>query len=187
MKAASLAIPPQDPKAADAVFLERQRVLRRALDELYFRPAIVAGRALYVGAVTEVANSLAFVMRLPAGATTAATVMVPEMALWPRCRPRMDVIYTSPVGSTNLFSLRFTLRAFGPGGTTTPSTLTVDWTAPGPAVANDILSTSAVITAGTVWTSPFGVVRPSLTRLGPDGNANDLDVLAAVVTMEELA
>lgn len=176
-----------DGRTGDAVAMERQRVLQRALDEVYFRPFIAAGKAMYVGAVTEVFNALAPVMRFPAGAATAATIVTPTRALWPRCRPRMEVIYTSAVGSTNLFSLRFTVRQFGAGGTTSPSALTVDWTAPGPAVANDVLATSAVITSGTLWSSPFGATRVSLTRLGPDGNANDLDVLLAVVTFEELA
>ena len=175
-------------RTADAVTLERQRILHRAIDEAYFRVPIAPGAALYEGGVvTEVLNNDAWAMRFPAGATGAADVQVPTRELWVGTRPRIDVWYTSPVGSTANFDFRFGLWVHGPDLTTTYAPPLVSWTAPGPAVANTVLKTSAVITSSRFPTSPYGVTRLRLGRLTGDANANARDVLAAVVIFEEVA
>lgn len=186
MKPASLGVPSRDALAADAVSLERERILQRALDEVYFRVDLVHSNVLYGGAAATANNADARVMRFPdAGGFANMTVRTRD--LWVATRPKLIVDYTSPVGSTANFDLAFVLFPFGPTGTTTATTLSVSWSAPGPAVANDILRTQGTITSGRFPSSPLGSVRCRLERLGTDANANDLDVLIAVVVFEETA
>jgi hypothetical protein len=171
---------------------EGERILHRAVDEEYFRTPIAAGIAKYSGAgtLTEVLNNNAWVMRYPAAGSNHADVQVPIKALWPLTRPRIEILYTSPVGSTNTFNFRFTFWVFGPGVTTATAAVatSLDWSAPGPAVANDILKTSAVVTNARFPSSPAERVRFRLSRLpSPDANANDLDVLGVLIILEEVA
>lgn len=179
--------PDRDVLAADAVTLERQRVIQRALDEVYLTATLAAGRVVYVGAVVEVQNNSAWVMRYPAGATTQAHASVARRQLWPRTVPRMTVYYTSAVGSTATFNMIFNVYAFGPGVTTAAASVSsISWNPAGPAVANTILSTSAT-TSTPLVASPAGVVQLELRRRNGDANPNALDVLLAVVTFEESA
>jgi len=181
-------LPPRTGRRAAGAGLDRQRKVLKALGETYFKVLLAPGICLYEGGVvTEVLNNDAWVMRFPDPATGTADRVVETRELWVNTRPRVDVWYTSPVGSTATFDFRLAVWVFGPTGTTTYTPLLVTWTAPGPAVANDILKTSAVITSSRFPSSPFGVTRFRLGRLTGDANANARDVLAAVVTLEELA
>lgn len=175
-------------RTGDAVTLERQRVLHRALDEIYMTVSLAAGRVtVFAGGVATVPNGDANVLRFAPGALGAVERQEPMRQLWVRTRPRIDVLYTSPVGAVAAFSFRLLLRAFGAGLTTTAAPLVLNWTAAGPAVANTILLTTAYLTVAPVWSSPIGSVGVRLTRPAPDANPNDLDVLLAVVTFEEVA
>lgn len=170
---------------ADSTALEQQRIRDRALDEVYFREALTYSNTVLTTAATA-SNADARVIRFP-NAGGFANRVVAERDLWIRTRPKIEVWYTSPVGSTANFDLGFALWTFGLTGTTTFTPLAVAWSAPGPAVANDILKTQATITSGLLPSSPFGSVRLRLERTAGDANANDLDVLLALVTFEEIA
>lgn len=177
---------PRDPSAPGSGF-ERQRGLVRAIDETYFRERIVANSVIYsaAGGATAV-NGNTRVMRLPDALTTSASATFPARDLWVRTRPKVEVWYTSPTGSTNTFDLMFDLLWFGPGGNTTGGIMQVSWSPAGPAVANNILKTQAV-QASLLPSSPFGVIRARVVRIGTDANIGDLDILQAVVTFEEVA
>lgn len=188
MKGARLGVLAREADASDAVPLERKRVVQRGIDEMYFAAELRPGAVIYTGAgAADGMNALAPVMILPVAISSQATANFGARKLWPKTRTRITAIYTSPVGSANLFSLVFAVVFFGPGGTTTGPNFSVAWTAPGPAVANAILQTTAVITAGTHLVTPFGVTRVQLRRAGPDANANDLHILWAGVSFEEVA
>lgn len=188
-KAANLQVPGREIKDGDATSFQRQRVTNQALDETYFKVALAAGLQPYEGVVTEPKNGDAIVMRFPAaaaGTNAHAQRTVESRALWPKTRPRVSVWYTSATGSTNTFNLRFVLRVFGNGSTMTNSVFVTDFSPAGPAVAGDVKFISCV-GGGVFPTSPFGVAQFRLGRLGGDANANGLDILLAVVTLEEVA
>lgn len=175
--------------AADAVPLERARALRRAIDETYFKAELAAGTGVYEGAVTEPKNGDEVVMRFPAAAAgTNAHVQrsIAARPLWVKTRPRLWIWYTSPVGSTNAFSIRFVLRVFGAGSTTVNNIFTVDFTPGGPAAAGGIL-TATVVGSAVFPTSPYGVAQLRVGRLGGDANPNALDILLAQIVFEEIA
>lgn len=180
-----------DSQTGDAVTLERQRIRDRALDEEYFRRELAPGRVTYQGVVTEQLRAATdtWVMTFPAvaaGDNRHAVRQVATRELWLRTRPRINVWYSSPVGSTNTFNFRFVIRCFGAGSGMVSNVVTLDWSPAGPAVANTVQFTSA--TTGIIFpSSPFGVVQLRLGRLGGDANANDLDVLLALVIFEEVA
>lgn len=185
MKPATLPIPPTDAARTETSRLEVQRVRDRALDEEYFRRELAAGRVAYEGTVTEPLNGNVVCMRFAAGAEAHAQKTVLLRDLWPRTRPRLTLWYTSPVGSTATFTVRFRIRPFPAGGTTTSSGIFVDFTPAGPAVANTVM-TATVVIAGAMPS----VQAPMLLRVGRlagDANANDLDILLAVITLEEVA
>ena len=188
MSVFKLSTPGRDSDSGDAVSLERKRVLLRAVDEAYFKVALGAGYSVYEGAVVETKNGDAFVMQFPAGVATRANRQVETRALWPLTRPRLDVWYSSPGGNVAAFNFGFVVRVYGAGSTTVNNTMTIDWTAPGPAVAGGVLKTTVVGTA-RMPTSPFGVSHFRLVRnrVAIDANPNALDVILAVVTMEEVA
>jgi hypothetical protein len=188
MKAATQAIPSRDNKAADPISFAQQRVRNSAMDEMYFGAEIRPAAAVYVGTgAADGMNSFAPVMVLPAGVLSSASMNVAARQLWVKTRPQVTIWYTATVGSTNTFNFRFVAVFFGAGGTTTGPFWDVAWTAPGPAVANVILTTQVVITSGVFLSSPFGVVRFQIQRQGPDANANDLQILLASVKLQEVA
>lgn len=165
---------------------ERERTLLRALDETYLTFSLAPGRVTYTGAVTEPVNGEIDVMRFPDGASTFARTTQPTRQLWAATRPRLTVWYTSPIGDTSNFTFRWVFRTFGAGSTTSNTVFTVDFSAPGPAVANTVQTVSVVGTA-KFPSSPFGVTHVLLGRLGAaDANNRDLDVLLATITMEEI-
>lgn len=186
MRSVKLGTADKDIRDGDTVPLARKRSELRSLDETYFAAELRPGAVIYTGAgAVDGMNSFAPVLILPAAASTSAAANFGTRKLWPLTRPRLTVLYTSPVGSTALFGLTFTLVFLGPGVTTTAPFLSVTWTAPGPAVANTILSTST--TMSPHLTQPFGATKVQLRRNGPDANANDLHVILAGVTFEEVA
>lgn len=189
MRSSLLSVPGKELLTADPITLERQRGRDRALDETYFREQLSQGRVHYTGTGAAAMNGNAPVMRFPAAVLGTASVMVPARELWVGTRPTITIWYTSPVGAVAAFNLRFIAFTFGAGSTTTAPLLDVFWTPPGPAVANTILTSKATITVGRFWSSPYGVVKFQLVRHQPgvDANPNDLDVLLATVTLEEVA
>lgn len=179
-----------DSQTGDAVTLERQRILHRALDEEYFRREMSSGTVVYEGGTAaDAINQNSAVMRVP-----ATGVGVPSMIhrtfgmneLWARTRPRLLLWYTSPVGSTANFDLRFQLRMFAVGGTTAPGLLfSTNLVVPGPAVANTVLF--ATVVGGAVVPAIPAPLRFTIARVGADPNVNALDIILAVVVFEEVA
>lgn len=189
MKPISLSLPAQDVKTADSIRSEKERVLHRALDEAYFQRELAAGTAVYEGgAVADALNGIETVMRFPAaaaGVNTHARRTVGMNALWARTKPRLTIWYTSPVGSTNTFTVRFTVRML-PVGIVIPTTIFfVDFTPAGPAAANTTLS-ATVLGSAVIPSVPAPLIL-RVGRLGGDANANALDVFLARVTFEEVA
>lgn len=180
-----------DAHAGDAVTLEQKRILSRALDEVYFRVDLASGLLIYEGGAANAINQNAAVARLPHGAAAPANNSFGHRAVgfrdhWALTRPRLNLWYTSPVGSTAAYDLRFQLRMFAIGGTTAPSMIfSVQLTPAGPAVANTVLFTTIVGTA-LVPALP-APLRLTLLRLGGDANVNDLDIVLGVVVFEEVA
>lgn len=178
-----------DQQTGDGVTLERKRIRDRALDEEYFQRAIWAGAVLYEAGGLDAINQNAGVMRLPATAVATNPMLHRTFgfnALWPRTQPRLTIWYTAPGGSTNAFNLRFQLRHYPVGGTTAPAVVfSTILTPAGPAVANDVLS--ATVVGGAIMPTLTAPVRFAVVRIGGDANANSLDILLAVVTMEEIA
>jgi hypothetical protein len=178
-------------RTADTVTLERQRVLHRALDEEYFRRDLAPGMVTYEVGAADAANGLTAVMRLPAAAAGTFPMLHRTCrmnALVARTRPRLTMWYTSTVGSTANFDLRFQVRLHAIGALTTAAGSLVFSTqllAPGPAVANTILS--ATVVGGAIMPAIPAPVRLSVARIGGDPNVNALDILLAVVTFEEIA
>jgi hypothetical protein len=180
-----------DIRPGDGITLEQKRILSRALDEVYFRRELAAGLLVYEGGAADAVNLNAVVARMPHGAAAPANNSfahrkVAYRDLWARTRPRLNLWYTSPVGSTAAFDLRFQVRMYAPGGTTAPATLfSVQLTPVGPAVANTVLFTTIVGTA--LVPSLPAPLRLTLVRLGGDANANDLDIVLGAVVFEEVA
>lgn len=190
--------PPAPPEPRTAVLASsrhaagpaaaRWRNLLGAVDEEYFRRELKPGCVVYEGTVTEPLVGNANVMRFAAagaGVNAHAATQVEQRALWALTRPRLLLWYSSPVGSTNTFSVRFVVRHFAVGNTLSNNVFVVDFTPPGPAVANTELFATVVGTAVMpVVPSP---IQLRVGRLGGDANANALDVVLAVVVFEEVA
>lgn len=189
MKPARLGVLDRQVISGDAVPLEVKRVVQRAIDEMYFTAWIAAGDGVAEGIVTTPKNGDEVVMRFPVavfGTDAFVQRSVPARPLWVRTRPRLRIWYTSPVGSTNLFTIRFVLRVFGAGSSTTSTVFSVDVAAPGPTVANTV-QVATVVGSALFPTSPLGVAQIRIGRIGGDGNGNDLHVLLATVIFEEIA
>lgn len=180
---------PRDLEAADATTLERKRIRDRALDERYFQVELWPGAVLYEAGGADAINNNAGVMRLPvtaAGTNPMVHRQTKLLDLWPRARPRLTMWYASPGASTNTFNLRFQLRYYPAGGSTVvATTFSTILTPPGPAVANTILI--ATVVGGSILPATTAPLRFAIARVGGDSNANDLDILLAVVAMEETA
>jgi hypothetical protein len=174
-----------DMRAGDAVSLERKRVLQRVADEMYFKVPIDAGNCFFELGAAANGNGNAIVMAMPNAGPTTVGRQVDGRNLWTGTRPKMEIWYSSPVGAVATFDLTFDVRCFAAGATTAGTLLQVAWSAPGPAAAGDIVKTQAVITSGRLPRAE--VVRVRLVRSGTDANANNLDVLLALVTFEEVA
>lgn len=190
MRNIKLSTPDRDILAGDSVTLENKRKLLRALDETYFRVDIAAGDGVdEVGTITYPKVGDEVVRRFPvaaAGVNQNVQRSVAARDLWVKTVPRLYLWYSSPVGSTNTFSIRFVLRCFGDGSGMTSGVFVTDFAPPGPAIAGKVQR--ATVKGGAVFpSSPFGVAQFRYGRLGGDANANDLDVLLAQVVMEESA
>lgn len=189
MRSVKLGTTDRELNDGDTVPLERKRALLRAVDETYFIVDIAAGDGVDEATITYPKNGDVIVRRIAdaaAGTNTNFQRSVSTRKLWPGTIPRLNLWYTSPVGSTAAFSLRFVLRVFGAGAGMNSAVFVVDFTAPGPAVAG----TEAFISVkggGLFPTSPYGIAQFRLGRLGGDANANDLDILLAQFVMEEQA
>lgn len=190
MKPVALTQPDAD-RTSTALF-ERERVLQRALDEEYFQRSLEPGRVTYeAGGLDAQSGAFAEVMRLP----IAAVGTFPQVhrtarmgALYPRTRPRLTMWYTSPVGSTATFDLRFQLRVYPAGNLTSAignRLFNTTFTPAGPAVADTILTTTVV--GGAIMSSIPSPIRLTVARIGGDPNVNSLDILLAVITFEEIA
>ena len=189
MKPSLLAIPPQDSLRADAVRLEQGRILGRAVDEVYFRVELEPGQGVLSGAATVIdATTYAFTFEdFPAAAGTNRRRNVRRKDLWPRTLIRMNVWYTSPVGSTNTFAIGVRVRQLGTGMSLATPALVANPTAnvPGPAVANDVLF--ATLTTTVALLPAPEVVGLSFTRNAPDANANALRVILVEFVCQEVA
>lgn len=190
MKPVKLGTTDRDVIAGDAIPLESKRSLLRSVDEFYFKVDIAAGDGIdEIGTILYPKVGDEHVRRIPAAAAGTNQNFqrsVGARLLWVKTVPRLYVWYSSPVGSTNTFSLRFVLRCFGAGSAMAASVFTTDFTTPGPAVAN-IVQLATVKGGGAFPSSPFGVAQFRLGRLGGDANPNDLDILLAQIVMEEVA
>jgi hypothetical protein len=176
-------------RTGDAVTLERQRVLHRAADETYFRLVFSPGEGVLDGAATVV-DGTTYVFPFedyPAAAIAMRRKNVKLRELWPRTRVRMNLFYTSPVGSTNTFTVGFRLRQVGTGMSLATPFLVANPTAnvPGPAVANDVLFATLTTTAAMLPTPE--VVSLTFTRAAPDANANALRVILVEFVLQEVA
>ncbi len=190
MKPADFSLPRRDVGATDTVTLERQRILHRALDEEYLQRDLAPGLVTYFGGAAEATNGNAEVMQMPAtggGTFTLVNRTCRMNALQARTRPRLTMWYTSPVGSTNTFDLRFQIRLHAVGALTTAAAalFSTTFTPAGPAVANTILT--ATIVGGAVIPAIPAPFRLTIARIGGDPNVNALDILLAIVRFEETA
>jgi len=180
-------LPQRQPKAPGAV-LASQRTMQRAFDEEYFRAHLQPGNAVYYFGAAAGGSASADAMQFPDGAATIASCQVEEREHWVGTQPKVEIWYTSPVGNVATFDLTFLLLFFGAGGTTAGATRSGVWSPPGPAVAGTILKTQFLLTGGRAPSSPYGFCRLYLSRNGvADANNGQLDVLLALVTMEERA
>lgn len=189
MKAGRIGVLDRDVVSGDAVPLERERVKIRAIDEDYFRVEMEPGVGGLQGASTVDAATLSYTFEdFPAAATTIRRRTRKARALWAGCGIRLNLWYTSPVGSANLFTLGFNYRPADAGaslaGTPTPANVT--FTAPGPAVANDVLFIT-VVAPGKIILPGRRVAQFSFRRTGPDANPNDFRFVFAEFVMEESA
>lgn len=173
-------------KSGDAVELQRQRILGKILDELYFRVLIEPGVGTLLGTSTIAATGFSW-EDFPPLVVTARRRTVRMPALWPRCRTRLNLWYTSSVGSTNTFNIRFNVRQLATGMlVTAPALLFSDtFTVPGPAVANTVLF--ATYRDPTPWLPAPELAVFSILRAGPDANLNDFRFIAAEFVLEEAA
>jgi len=187
VKPVSLARAPQDVEKAGTARMEKDRVLHRALDERYFRVEMEPGVGGLRG--TSVVDSTAFTYEdFPPGAITVRRRTRATSDLWPKCGVRLNVWYTSPVGSIAPFTVNFNVRQLGAGVNLTAPSLAINptFTVPGPAVANDVLFATYRATDGVILPA-LGVCQFSLRRSGPDGNPNDFRFIFAVFVLEEVA
>lgn len=189
MKPTPLGVPVRDSISADAITLERKRILQRAVDEVYFRIEIEPGQGVLSGAATAVdGTTYAFDFEdFPAAAGTNRRRNVRRKDLWPKTLIRMNVWYTSPVGSTNTFAIGVRVRQLGTGMSLATPALVANPTAnvPGPAVANDVLF--ATLTTTVALLPDPEVVGLSFTRNAPDANANALRVILVEFVCQEVA
>lgn len=187
MKAASLAIPPQDSRRADTSRLENGRIVHRALDELYFRIEIPAGEGVVNGGPPALdATNFAF-EDFPPGAVTARRRVRKLRDLWPKCRTRLNLWYSSPVANVANFSVRFNIRQLATGMLVTAPALLFStmFNAPGPAVANTTLFITQI--DATPWLPAPELCEFSVLRVGPDANPNDFRFIFAELVLEEVA
>lgn len=189
MRNAKLLVTPRDVDAVGASTLTPQRVRDRLIQEMYFRVPLEAGKGIVQGGPTVVdAATYGFTFEdIPAGVVTALRVGEGLRDLWPRTLIRVNVWYTSPVGSTNLFTFGIRLRQVAVGQLLSAPTVVVNqnWTAPGPAVANTALFTTFVASAVTLPAA--AMCNLTLVRIGPDANANALRFIRADFIFQEVA
>lgn len=192
MKPAELGLPRRDLIASDAVTLERQRIRDRALDERYFHVEIEPGQGVAPAAIVPDAATFSFNFEdWPPGAATNRRRNVRRLELWPKTLIRLHLWYTSPVGSTNAFTIGFRLRQLDAGlslaaAAAAPILVTnPSFSFPGPAVANDVLYGTGTTTV-SVLPSPR-VCGVTLTRIAPDANANDFRFILADFEFREVA
>lgn len=185
MKPASLVIP---GGASDAVKLEQQRLRDRAADETYFHMAIEPGvGATFAGITVDTATFSGTVFDMPPGAISAYRRTQVMRGLWPRTTLVLTLWYTSPVGSTNLFSVTMNGRQIGTGLALGAYAVTFSnpFTIPGPAVANTVLK--ATYRASAKLLSSPELFSFTLARLAPDANANALRIVYGDLRLEESA
>lgn len=185
MRPVSLAVPSVESREVGTTRFEKDRVLQGALDEVYFRTTLTAGNCAYDAGVVEAANGQALCMQFPAGATNHVRRIEVSRDLWPRTRPRLNLWFTSDAGSTNTFTVRFTVRHFGAVTGNASLVFSLDFNPAGPAVAGDVKL--ATVVGSAVMPSLRAPVHFRVGRITGDANANKLDVLAAEVVLEEVA
>ena len=181
--------PPQDlPQRSPGAERERQRTLLRAIDELYFRVEIEPGQGALDGASVIDATAVGFNFEdFPAGANTSRRRNVRRRDLWPKTLVRMNVWYTSPVGSTATFNLAMRVRQLGTGMSLgTPALVSaVNALVPGPAVAGDILFATMVSTVALLPAPE--VVGFSFASIVGGTNVNALRWILAEFVCQEVA
>ncbi len=175
-------------RAGDAVELQRQRTLGKVLDEVYFRVEIEPGVGGLRGTSVVDATTFSYTFEdFPAAAVTVRRRARALRSLWPKTAVRLNLWYTSPVGSTNAFSINYSVRQLDVGMNLSAASLIINstFTVPGPAVANDVLF-ATYRDPGLVLPVPR-VCQFSIRRSGPDANANDFRFILAEFVLEETA
>jgi hypothetical protein len=187
VKPVSLAQAPTDVDNVGSARFEKDRVLHRAVDEVYFRVEIPAGEGVINGGPGALDTTNFAFEDWPAAVVTGRRRVRRMRSLWPKVRTRMNLWYTSDVGSTNNFSVRFNIRQLATGMLLTAPALLFSTTfnAPGPAVANTVLFITQV--DATPWLPAPELCEFSVLRIGPDANANAFRFILAEFVLEEVA
>lgn len=172
---------------------ENLRVLSGATDDLYDRYELYAHNAELAGGSTigtaGPAGSVVPAIIFPNAATTTARWVFGIRPRHGRHDLRLTFYYTSPVGSTNNFSLNWQIDAHYPSGilstkTTVGAPGAVNY--PGPGTADHLVSATVLFQTAAYSAAAHLFLKVGLSRVDPDGNANDmafvyglLEVLAA--------
>lgn len=190
MKPVSLAQARTDVDNVGSARFEKDRVLHRALDEAYFRTSLMPGQGVLDGAATVVdATTFSWSFEdFPAAASARRRITVPRSALWPGCRVRLNLWYTSSVANAALFTVRYTVLQLGTGNDlgAIPAVLLTTFTAPGPAVANRVLFATCTSAPSVVLPFPE-MIQFTVGRTAPDANPNAFRLLLAEFVLEEVA
>lgn len=184
MKPAQLPIPARDVKAGDAVTLERERIRRRATDELYYSMVLAPGTGGEGPAIDATTEFHSFI--LPAAALTPIHSTRPLRSLWARTRVRVTAWVWTGGGVPGTFTLRLNVAQTGDGfavGAPAYPVFNQDFTVtPTTGVIKKVMFNGA----GTINSSPGELVKVYLARLN-DGNANGLFLACALIEFLEAA
>lgn len=155
---------------------------------MYFWVEIEPGVGALRGTSTVDATTFNFTFEdFPAAGITARRRTRRLLGLWPRTAARFHLWYTSPVASTNLFTLAFTVRQLDAGMLLSGPAANINqgFTAAGPGTINSVLYATFVAT-GT-FASTLRVCNFTFSRQGPDANANDFRFIFGAFELMEAA
>lgn len=152
---------------------ERWRVVDEALSEVYMEGWLGTGAGVRVGAADGQSNF--GYTSFPNGAQTSVRYELKVRQRWHGCGLYIKVWYTSPVGSTNTFSVTVGGRQTREGQNLLAplSIFTTNLTPAGPAVAQDV-KVYELTTATGIISAYFDVLSLRFVRNDPDANANEL-------------
>lgn len=164
---------------------ENWRATREALEHVYFRKWLIGATGIGLGGSAEalVANATQPLpgVQFPNAATSSWRWTIPLDPLVGPAIARVTFWFSSPVGSTNTFSITCAVRSYDTTGTSALiGTSTANYA--GPAVADTWQQGGPIVLSALPFLAGRHLsLRATIQRNDPDANANTLDFIQALL------